>query len=263
MEKEKKEKFNIVKFILGFFKCIAWAILVLLMIFAAFLVYYVVLNKKAEKQGMIYKPPMALYTIVSPSMQPNINVYDVVFSMKIEPSEIKVGDVITFYSSDENLSNMTITHRVMEVTETDDGLRFKTKGDNNVQADGSLAEADKVIGKVMFRIPKLGKIQSILQSKGGWFLIILVPALLVISYDILKLCKQIGARNKWKKEQKLKKQQQANVQNNPTNQVNTPNVAANPVEQPQTPNVNNQVPPTPVIPKQYDPNNNNESNSNH
>ena len=257
MKEEKKEKLSVIKLILGFFKCIAWAILVLLMIFAGFLVYYVVLNKKAEKQGMTYKPPMALYTIVSPSMQPNINVYDVVFSLKIDPKDIKVGDVITFYSSDENLHNMTITHRVIEISESNGSFKYKTKGDNNVQADGSLAEGDNVIGKVMFRIPKLGKIQSILQSRGGWFLIILVPALLVISYDILKLCKQISARNKWKKEQKLKKQQAIN-QNNTVPKQEVKQVMPQVTPSTHTPASN----PTPVLPKQYEDQNNNNSNSN-
>ena len=37
----------------------------------------------------------------------------------------------------------------------------------------------------------MGRIQLLLASKGGWFIIVLLPALGIIVYDIIKLCKLI------------------------------------------------------------------------
>lgn len=206
MGKEKKGKHKIFGAILSFLRCLAWSVLVVLIIFAAFMVYYVLLSKRAEKQGLHYKPPMALYTIISPSMQPNINVYDVVFSLKTDPNELKKGNIITFYSSDKNLDNMIITHRIIEVKTTNHGKQFKTKGDNNIQADAALVEANNIIGEVKLKIPKLGRAQFFLASKGGWFIAILIPALAIISYDILKLFKMMKLKTRIKKNKEEKEE---------------------------------------------------------
>ena len=58
-------------------KIISYTFIVLLMIVASFLILYVICGKVAEKKGE--KPLFGLYTVISPSMTPNINVYDVIF----------------------------------------------------------------------------------------------------------------------------------------------------------------------------------------
>ena len=88
---KRKKTFRLVGKILSYF------LITILMIVAAFLIVYVVVNKISEKKGEY--PPFSLYTIISPSMEPNINVYDVVFIRKAKPENLKVGDVIEFYSS--------------------------------------------------------------------------------------------------------------------------------------------------------------------
>ena len=45
------------------------------------------------------------------------------------------------------------------------------------------------------RFPQLGQVQFFLASKMGWFLVVLLPAMCVIIYDILKLFKLIMAKN--------------------------------------------------------------------
>lgn len=222
MEEKIKEKSKVLWFILNTLKCIAWAILIILVIFALFLVYYVFLTKRAEKQGLQFKPPMALYTIISPSMQPNINVYDVVLSIKEEPNKLAKGDIITFYSSDENLDGITVTHRIIQVNKTNNGYQFKTKGDNNVEADASMVLEKDIIGKVRLKVPQLGKIQFFLSSKGGWFIIILIPALFVISYDMVKLVRVFKLKKKVKKN---REELDKNSINNDSNNQNNNNLS--------------------------------------
>ena len=43
----------------------------------------------------------------------------------------------------------------------------------------------------MFRIPKIGYIQYYLSSILGWVAIIIVPAVMIIGYDIYKLIKTL------------------------------------------------------------------------
>lgn len=175
----------------------SWTALAILIIIAGCLVYYVVSSNIYASRGEKFEPPFSLYTIISPSMEPNIKVYDVIVDVRVtDPKTIKKGDIITFISSSSISSGFTVTHRVNDIIENENGISFKTKGDNNLTPDSSLVTADNVLGKVAFKIPQLGRIQFLLASKGGWICLILIPALGIIIYDILKLFKLIKVKNK-------------------------------------------------------------------
>ena len=142
------------------------------------------------KKGEKFEPKYSLYTIVSPSMEPNIKVYDVILNTRIDdPANIKVGDVITFISTSTISNGMTVTHRVTRIVNGPEGLEFATKGDNNTIEDTDTAKAKNLLGKVVLKIPQLGRLQFFLSTKGGWLLVILFPALLIIVNDIFKIFK--------------------------------------------------------------------------
>lgn len=195
-KREQKGKLTIIGLIGNI---ISWTMLVLLIIVATFLLYYIITTQLAATKGEKYSPKYSLYTIVSPSMTPNINVYDIVIDKKVEDfSELKVGDVITFISTSSISNGMTITHRIVDIIETNEGTKYKTKGDNNLTADYSLVTQDKIIGKVKLRIPQLGRVQFFLSSKGGWLVIILIPALIIIISDVFKLFKLVDIKKRVK-----------------------------------------------------------------
>lgn len=169
------------------YKIVSNTLLIALLLIAAFLLYYVVSAKIYESKGEKFEPLFSMYTIISPSMTPNINVYDVVFDKKVKADEVKEGDVITFISTSSLSEGTTITHRVVGVVETEGGRKFRTKGDYNLVADSSLVDEQHLIGKVLFKIPQLGRVQFMLQSKGGWLFALLIPALIVVIFDIIKV----------------------------------------------------------------------------
>lgn len=175
-------------------RTITYTLLVILITFGLALLFVFVTSKIAKSQDK--EPPINLFTIISPSMTPNINVYDVVVAVKTSPSKIKVGDVISFYSDNPNVNGMTITHRVVQVYQDYQTFSFKTKGDFNKDMDPEFVVQDKIVGKVYFKIPQLGRIQFFLGSKGGWLIAILIPALAIISYDIYKIIKLIIVKQK-------------------------------------------------------------------
>lgn len=170
---------------------ISWTIFVLLVLCATFLVYYFIATRIYIAKGSGYEPKFSLYTIISPSMVPNINVYDVIVDVKVDkPEDIKINDVITFNSNIPEVSGNTITHRVIAINKDAEGnYYFQTKGDNNLVEDGVNVEFSNIIGKVALKIPQLGKVQSFLASKAGWLFIILIPALYVILKSIMKIVK--------------------------------------------------------------------------
>ena len=179
----------------GFFKYIStvvsWTVFVLLIIVGILLLYYFISMRLYATHGEKFEPKFSVYTIVSTSMEPTINVYDVIINTRVDkPSDIKQGDVITFTSTWQVTYGMTITHRVIGTKKLDDGsICYITRGDNNTQEDQACVKENNVIGVVKAVIPGLGRIQTFLSSSLGWLLIIIVPALYIIVKDILKLFK--------------------------------------------------------------------------
>ncbi len=176
-------------------KTMAYVILCLLFLITAFLIYYMSSSAIAAKKGE--KPSIGLYTIVSPSMEPFIKVYDVIIDRKVKANEeLKVGDVITFYSSSLNTDGYTITHRIYDIKISDGKTYYITKGDNNQSVDVGSISRENIVGKMVYKINGLGKIQFFLSSKLGWILIILIPALCFILYDLNRLNKIFKIKQK-------------------------------------------------------------------
>lgn len=189
MDSKVKKKTSLTEIFKFISTIVSWTVFVLLLICAAFLIYYFIAVKVYVAKGSGYEPKFSLYTIITPSMTPNINVYDVVVDVKVDkPEDIKINDVITFYSSIHGVRNGTITHRVIAINKDVNGkYKYLTKGDYNLVDDGVDVEFDKIVGKVALRIPQLGRVQFFMASKLGWLLVVLLPALYIILKDILRI----------------------------------------------------------------------------
>lgn len=184
-------------------RLISYVCLVILFFIAIFLVFYICSNQIARSKGE--KPLISLYTIVSPSMEPNIMVYDVIVDFRVEKeNDLKVGDVITFYSESIDTGGYTVTHRIKEIYEEEGTKYYVTKGDNNQDEDEGVITFDNIMGKVKYVIPALGKIQFFVSSKFGWVLIILIPALGIILIDIAKIIKIFKIKEQIEEMPKLK-----------------------------------------------------------
>lgn len=185
------------KFLQAINKILKWLstlILVILVMVGIVLIGIFISGKVAQSKGKT--PPISLYTIISPSMTPNIKVYDVVVVKTTDTSALQVGDVISFYSNNVYFDGKPITHRIVKKYNTEEGISYRTKGDANAVVDNDYVYEQNIVGKVIFKIPALGRVQFFLASQGGWFIAILIPALAVISYDIVKIAKLIAIKNK-------------------------------------------------------------------
>lgn len=169
---------------------LSWTLLVLLIAIALFLVYVGVSTKFYSRNVNGKKPMFTLYTIISPSMEPNIKVYDTIVNKKVDINRIEVGDVITFISTSNQSRGLTVTHRVKNINKNDDGtIAFQTQGDNNLSPDTATVDGEHFIGKVIFKVPQLGRIQFLLSSRNSWLLLIMLPSLYLLVKYIIKLVK--------------------------------------------------------------------------
>lgn len=175
-------------FLTSFFKLL-FNIVIIFVCFITFLLLYYIINAQIHSEDENYKPFMSIYTIVSPSMTPVINVYDVVLNIRVNnPADIKVGDIITYKSLAANSEGMTITHRVIKISKLPDGTyEYMTQGDNNSEPDSLYVKYDNVIGKEILIIPYLGKIQFIIANQKGWLFLLLIPVSIYMIRELLKL----------------------------------------------------------------------------
>lgn len=190
---------------------ISWTIFTLLIIIAVLLIYYYVSVRLYAKYGDKFEPKFSVYTIVSESMEPNVNKFDVIINSKVKSiDDVKTNDVITFISTSDISYGLTVTHRVVGTKLLDDGNTcLITRGDNNTSEDTSCVKKENLIGVVKAVIPSLGKIQFLMASKFSLIFLIGIPALYIIVKDILKLfmagsaAQEIDIKNKNKKSKNL------------------------------------------------------------
>jgi len=121
------------------------------------------------------------YNVLTPSMQPLFKPGDMIFVKLAEPSQVKVGDVVTFNPSSR--STAFLTHRVEELLPAEEAkpARMVTKGDFNNAADPPV-DLSAVIGVHVLTVPFMGRIVEMMRSNllivcvcfGAAFLLLMV-----------------------------------------------------------------------------------------
>ena len=97
-----------------------------------------------------YRP----FFVLSGSMEKEIHKGDLIITKIIEPSTLKINDVIAFRDEE----NTVTTHRIIDMIERDGNTFFVTKGDNNNTQDQNLVEYKDVEGIYVGRVPLVGTI---------------------------------------------------------------------------------------------------------
>lgn len=174
------------------------------------------------------------YTDVSKYKVKSIKVKSCVFIKTAPTSEkeinewyktLKVGDVLTFQYNRENAANKDnydgdskiITHRVIKIEkkETGNGYIITLKGDYKSSKDSEPAEqvidteydtpatTTYIIGKVTGQSYLLGLCVYVLKLRVGIICFIIIPCLVIIVFQILRITKVLGEdkKNKRKEEQ--------------------------------------------------------------
>lgn len=154
------------------FKIILTPIVISILLICVYTAYQKFILKKQDIEFLGYK----MYIVLTGSMEPTIKPNDLIVIKAVDKESINEGDIITFTAKGKVA---TVTHRVVEVVEKDGNTYYKTKGDNNNTEDEELIDYDKIQGKYLFKISKVGVI--ITKSLTGTGLIV-VFLILVLSY---------------------------------------------------------------------------------
>ncbi len=108
----------------------------------------------------------ATFTVLTASMEPDIPSGSVVVVVPTPVDDIKLGDVISFTSTQP--PHPTLSHRVIGFGEAEDGARiFKTKGDANLLPDPWDVRYPGKAGKVVPTLPGAGYVMAASTSAAG------------------------------------------------------------------------------------------------
>lgn len=121
--------------------------------------------------------------VLSGSMEPAIGTGSVIITRPVAPDHIQMGDIIIFSSGS---GRFLTTHRVIGIERTPE-LRFITKGDANQDKDPAPIPSDQVLGKLLVVIPSLGFLISYIRNPLGLVLLIGIPAVIILAFELDKL----------------------------------------------------------------------------
>lgn len=187
-----------------------YVVLGIVLIYAIFALFS---NKEENQISFLGITSLA---VQSDSMAPTFEKGDLIFiDTSFDAQELEEGDVITYLERDGDLEYYN-THRIVEVH--DDGLlRFETKGDAAPEGDNDpiWKTADDVVG--VWTGNSWGGFGSFVdgftgfvKSSLGFFLLIVLPAVGFLAYEVVRFVKVYAEyNNKKQMSDRVKMQEEA------------------------------------------------------
>lgn len=176
------------------------AISVIIFLFGL-VVFVSVLNASAGKVPSVFG--FSVLQVSTGSMEPEIETGSVIVVKKTDVKKLKVGDVISFYSTDKNIDGKVNTHRIDKIDYSIGANRdpiFTTKGDANAFVDREKVYSETVIGKVIYDLGTVsGSVISVFQNPNVIFFVIVLPLIFITFGEAINLATLI-AKSKYDKE---------------------------------------------------------------
>jgi signal peptidase len=162
------------------------------------------------------------FAVTSGSMEPTIPAGALIYTGKYQLEELSKGDIITFQLKDSQSGEVSVvTHRINKVLKEEetktyeaDGeekekkvvtYEFVTKGDANNTPDSRTVPAGNIIGKYQWHLPRVGYVTTFAQTQQGFLLLVVLPALILIVWELVSLISYIKEHYENKAKEEIEK----------------------------------------------------------
>lgn len=128
-----------------------------------------------------------MFTVVTGSMEPKYKIGDVLIAKEKDPSEIKIGDAISYLAEKGEIKNNVVTHEVVNITKNEKGeYLFHSKGIANLVEDPVVHE-NQLYGVVVYKTKLLSYIRKIINTDIGMLVFIIIPILYIIVSEMIAI----------------------------------------------------------------------------
>ena len=125
--------------------------------------------------------------VYSEDMEPEIDIGEVVILQDVDPSELKLGDVITYKADALDFEDRFVTHQISkEPYEVDGVYYFTTRGLKSDAVDDPEIDESQLRGKLIYKIPFVGTVYDFITA---WYGMIAVVIIVIVLYggDVIAL----------------------------------------------------------------------------
>lgn len=157
---------------------ISGLILILMILYNVINTVYGIFNKKLELQIGETK----IYVAEDKTMLPTIKPNDLILAKQCTPEDLNLEDIIIF---DEN--GIIKVQRITKIQGLGEKSNYTTKGDNNYYNNNVIIKYEQIKGKFVKRIPSLGLVIKILESKVTTIFIVIILILLFLFNRDMKM----------------------------------------------------------------------------
>lgn len=137
------------------------------------------------------------FIVLTPSMEPVLNIEDMIITVRTDEDELEVGDIISFNAYIPALhSEQMITHYIGKIEDTSEGKVYYTRGTfmeedeydewTDENGDPYLITYDEIEGRYLFKIPYVGYVNNLFSNQTMVLLIAVNGAIIYILVRYLR-----------------------------------------------------------------------------
>ncbi|MCR4435352.1 MAG: signal peptidase I [Clostridiales bacterium] len=132
-----------------------------------------------------------LMAVLSGSMEPTLHTGSVIAVRPVsDPKALKEGEIVTYKALDN--PDMMITHRIKKVVGSGDHVEYITQGDSNGSEDPNPVPAANIVGiYANIAIPLMGYALSVVRTKTGIMLLLIIPGSILILSRIIAVWRMV------------------------------------------------------------------------
>jgi len=180
---------------------------VLFYIVVAFLSLFIIFEIFMPRQTVKvfgFKP----YNVITQSMEPVLNVNDLIIVKNFDVEDLEIDDIITFYADiDYNGEKEIVTHYINSIAQNSEGdyvIRTNRYHDEDEDAivDTWILYEDDVLGLYSFKIPYLGYVTEFFKSPFGIAAIVVNAGIIAAIVILIKREKKESIITKEEQEEK-------------------------------------------------------------
>lgn len=124
--------------------------------------------------------------VLSDSMYPEFSSGDLIICRTVEPEDVEVGDIISFFDPQGSGSSV-VSHRVTGITQENGVIYFTTRGDYNNAEDSTAVSEENLVGVYTgVHFASVGNVAMFMQTVPGLIVCVVIPVLLLMGYDVVR-----------------------------------------------------------------------------